>query len=553
MNYNEISKSLEKKSKEDLVQILEKLTHSNPSLVSTINFYLSNMEVDDIIDLEPIQRKILSAVYGDLDYYHIDGALKKLYKVQKIAETLISNCNFKSAAEIYFLLVEGCVDAYDEGADDSSGGMGCFGEECILDFNKCMKELKDNEFKTAFIDRVLELYFREDYGFDVELMFENIVTKNNIQIIEKEFKESMDISDNNRHSNYFRNKVRRTMTNLYKIIEMPEKSLQIALKGMRTSEDYKSTAKIYVDLGRLKDALECIINGLNLNGSHKPYDMYFTIIESLINNRPSEIINIDEMMTYAISYISSFPSWSFNVKKYEWVCNLFAKLNAKKQFRKTMINKLDGVILVKVFLEENEILNAVETLKNLEGKFPNLALSIAHKAKKEGLIETARKMIILALKSGLTYINETDEHFIRELLDKDCIEDLAKTFPNNLSKKISLLLTEVFSVKAPYLIRKVIKTPEDYSGKDLLTICNNLVEKNPQDAFHLCEGWILKFVERSHVYYNNVISMLGIIKRALIQKKDEWKEYLSKFISKYKSRRKLIEMIQDAHLTSELN
>ncbi len=533
-----MSKSLEKKSKEELLQLLEKLVHSNPSLGSTINFYLSNMEENDIIDLKPIQRKILSAVYGDLDYYHIDGALEKLYEVQKIAKNLYNNSKFKSASEIYFLLVEGCVDAYDDGADDSSGGIGCFGEECILDFNKCMKEIKDNEFKTAFINRVLELYFREDYGFDVELMFEKIINKDNIQIIEEEFKESMD---------------KRTMINLYKIIEMPEKSLQIALKGMKTAGDYKLAAEIYMDLERLNDALECIIDGLNLNGSNKPYDMYFTIIESLINVKQSELINVDEMMTYAISYISSFPSWSFNVKKYEWVCHLFAKLNAKKQFRKTMINKLDGDILVKVFLEENEILNAVETLKNLKGKFPNLALSIAHKAKKEGLIEIARKMIIFALKNGLTYINEIDVHLIRELLDKDSIEDLAKTFPDNLSKKISLLLTEVFSVKAPHLIRKVIKTPEDYSGKDLLTICNNLVEKNPQDAFHLCEGWILKFVERSHVYYNDVISMLGIIKRALIWKKEEWKEYLSKFISKYKSRKKLIEMIQNAHLTQELN
>ena len=98
MNYSKIKESLEKNSKEELLQLLKKLVHSNPSLASTIKFYLSNMEEDDIIDLEPIKRKILSAVYGDLDYYHIDGALEKLYEVQKIAETLFSNSKFKSAA-----------------------------------------------------------------------------------------------------------------------------------------------------------------------------------------------------------------------------------------------------------------------------------------------------------------------------------------------------------------------------------------------------------------------------------------------------------------------
>ena len=47
MNYNDISKSLKNKSKEDLLQILEKHINSNPSLDSTINFYISNTEEDD--------------------------------------------------------------------------------------------------------------------------------------------------------------------------------------------------------------------------------------------------------------------------------------------------------------------------------------------------------------------------------------------------------------------------------------------------------------------------------------------------------------------------
>ncbi len=162
-------------------------------------------------------------------------------------------------------------------------------------------------------------------------------------------------------------------------------------------------------------------------------------------------------------------------------------------------------------------------------------------------------MIIRALKNGLTYIYKKVERIIRKLLDKNSIEELAEEIPDNLNKKISLLLTEVHSVEEPHLIRKVIKAPEDYCGKDLLTICNNLLEKNPQDAFHLCEGWILKFVERSHVYYSDVINMLGIIKRALSQRKEGWIEYLSKFMSKYKSRKKLIKMIQDANLVLEFN
>ena len=83
-------------------------------------------------------------------------------------------------------------------------------------------------------------------------------------------------------------------------------------------------------------------------------------------------------------------------------------------------------------------------------------------------------MIIRALKNGLTYIYKKVERIIRKLLDKNSIEELAEEIPDNLNKKISLLLTEVHSVEEPHLIRKVIKAPEDYNSKDLLTTCNNL-------------------------------------------------------------------------------
>ncbi len=547
---SKIKRTLEKRSKDDLLKLLNNLVQSNPSLVSTIEFYLSNMEQDDRIDLEPIKKKIMSAVYGELDYYHIDGALSKLYNVRKIAESLSKDAKFKSAAEIYFLLVEGCVDAYDEDADDSSGGMGFLGEECILDFNKCMKEIKDEGFKTEFIERVLELCWREDYGFDVEAMLEGTVSQVNIHLLEEEFEDYLEISKDDHHFGYRRNTIRRIMIKLYKLIEMPEKSLQTALKGLATADDYRIAAETLMELERHKDALGHVLNGLKLNESYGLFEIYFNIIDSLIPTKQCKMIDINEMITWAIKFISSFSNWSYNVEKYRKICRLFSKLNSKELFKEKLFNTLEGETLVRVLLEENEILNAVEALNKLylKGRLPSLALSIARKAKKRELIDIARKMIILAIKSGLTYIDGKDERVIRETLDKHSIEEIAESIPDNLSTKISLLLAEVTSVEAPHIIREVIKAPENYEGKELLTICNNLVEKHPQDAFHLCEGWILKFVVRSHVYYDDVIRMLRIIKRTLSQE-EEWEKYLLKFMSNYKSRKKLIKMIQNANLS----
>ncbi len=546
-----MTKSLEKKSKADLLKLIQNLVQSNPSLASTIEFYLSTADQPDSIDLEPIKRKILSAVYGDLDYYHIDGALEILYEVRKHAETLYKSSKFKSAAEIYFLLVEGCVDAYDEGADDSSGGMGFLGEECILDFNKCMREVKDEGFKTDVMERILELYWREDYGFDVEVMLEGTVSQANIHILEEEFQDYLELPRDDHHFGYRRNTIRKTMIKLYNLIEMPEESLQTALKGLTAAEDYQIAAVTLMKLERYQDALVHALNGLKMNESYGLFEIYFKIIDSLIPTKQSEIVDINELMIWAIKFISSFSNWNYNVEKYRKICDLFLKLNSREQFKDRLLITLEGETLVRVLLEEGEILKAVEVLNkpNLKGRIPSLAMSIARKAKKKELIDIARKMIILAIKNGLSYMDGEDEHLIRETLDKQSIEEITESIPNNLSKKISLLLAEVISVEAPHVINKIIKAPENYEGKKLLTICNNLVEKHPQDAIQLCEGWISTFVVRSHVYYDDVISMLLIIKRALSRSKEGWIKYLSKFMSNYKTRNKLIKMIKDANLT----
>ncbi|MHA1437819.1 MAG: hypothetical protein ACTSPD_09580 [Promethearchaeota archaeon] len=81
MNYSEIKRILEKRSKEDLLKLLNHLVQLNPSLVSTIEFHLSNKEQDDRIDLEPIKKKITSL---DTDYwlfYNIMAIEKKKKQV----------------------------------------------------------------------------------------------------------------------------------------------------------------------------------------------------------------------------------------------------------------------------------------------------------------------------------------------------------------------------------------------------------------------------------------------------------------------------------------
>src|SRR6056297_2147342 len=186
MDWIEIRQKLEEKSKSEILDIVEKLIHEKPGIVTSMNYLLNRTEEDPIIDMFSIESRIDDAIYGDLDYYHLDDALNKLYEVQHSAQSLQKKHHWKNAAEIYFKLIDASIEAYESGADDSSGSLGWFTQDCIKAFNECTKNIDDQEYNTGFVKSVLELIFREDYGMEPEKMLENIVTSENIGMIEEE-------------------------------------------------------------------------------------------------------------------------------------------------------------------------------------------------------------------------------------------------------------------------------------------------------------------------------------------------------------------------------
>lgn len=58
--------------------------------------------------------------------------------------------------------------------------------------------------------------------------------------------------------------------------------------------------------------------------------------------------------------------------------------------------------------------------------------------------------------------------------------------------------------------------------------------------------WINEFVNRSHVYYNDVLDILGKLRE--IVDEVEWRTYISGFLKVNKGKKKLVEMIKDAKL-----
>ncbi len=223
MKFEEIKKNLKRKTTDELIEIIEKLAYSTPSLIPLLEDCLFNPQKKPIVDIWEITTRIEDAIAGPLNYNHVWSVVDKLEDVAKTSQMLIESKNFTLAAEIWYLIVEGCVTAYNRGADDSSGTLGDFTIECISYFNKCMAQIQDQEVKAEYIDKVLDLYLEEDYGLDVEQMFEHIVDRENLKHIKEVFDDFLRSSK----SKYMHEKMTTTLKDLIKIIHQREKRSKI--------------------------------------------------------------------------------------------------------------------------------------------------------------------------------------------------------------------------------------------------------------------------------------------------------------------------------------
>lgn len=105
--------SLDGISKDEIINMIGRAIKQHPSLIT--EFSREEKEKPGI-NMDAISEKITRITSGELDYYHIDDATDRLYEIKNLADRLKEEKSIKDAADIYFVLVEGCVDAFDEGA-----------------------------------------------------------------------------------------------------------------------------------------------------------------------------------------------------------------------------------------------------------------------------------------------------------------------------------------------------------------------------------------------------------------------------------------------------
>ena len=550
---------LEKKSKEELVTLIEEMMRSTPDIIPSLEVKMSTASGGAGINLEAIGRKITHAVCGNLDYYHIHEAVSELEEVREVADSLAKGSKFKEAAGLYLRLVEACVDALENGADDSDGEMGGLAEECVSSFNECMTEIDEGSFRDSLLPRVIRLYEREDYGIETQEMFAGVVTRENMEKIERELQHQLE-GYLRRHRGddfirrYKKREVKEILIGLYRRIGDSRKALGLALADMEDAEDHALAAAVFIQERRYQEALEIIRKGSRLEdtrGEHQLHDAFLQLIEALIREGRGGEIDLAEALDHVIPLIAA-TEWGLDVEEYRKIKAMFSKLGAKERLLSEAKEKLQGTAaLVEFLLLEGDARGAAKALESVREDRGGLAISIAEMARGRGDIALSKCMTTIALKNGYEF-SYSDEgpakNLIRELLTTAPpgeLEDIVRNL--KVGKEISMLIAEELSTRAPKLALEVLgDIIEVCRSEKLVTIASKLVEKGPGEAVKLCDMWISKFVPRSHVYYNDTVKMLGIMKRAMLVSGDEngWRGYLSAFKARYKTRKKLIEKIE---------
>ena len=563
---SKIIESLRGKSKEELVVLIDNIIHSNPALIPKFELVMQKADAGSAeINLEAIKRRITYATSGNLNYYHIDGAVEELWEIYEIGERLKEKSKFKDAAEVYSRLVEGCTNAYDIGADDSNGNLGDLAHSCVESFNECMEKVDDTRFRDAMFMRAAKLYEREDYGLNTEDMFLGVVTKANIKKIEEELHRQLENytqgyrRGDSFFSNYKREEVKEILVGLYEKIGRTADALELAQSDMRNIGDHVFTADILLQAGKYDEALETLRKCSKFKDFKENYKLanaYVKVIDALIWKGLSGKIDIQEAIEVAIFLIGRSP-WSFNHEEYDRIKSIFQKLDAREKFVSTAKKRFIGTYaLVELLLHEGDIGGAAEALETIEDIGGGQAIKVAVKAKTKGLKDLAKRMTSLALRSGYSYpyggTKSKELVLIRELLSKASKDELDDIVLNlNVDDRLSLFIAEKLAVRSPGMVRQMLKEDlEAYETSKLMRIVDKLTESSPSEAQYLGDLWISKFVTRSHVYYDDVIKMLRLVKKAFLRSDGEigWNKYISSFETKYRTRKKLVEKLRTSRL-----
>ncbi|MFZ3383582.1 MAG: hypothetical protein WA144_06620 [Candidatus Methanoperedens sp.] len=537
--------SLDEVSKDEIINMIGRAIKQNPSL---INQFSRKDEKKTRMNIDAISKKIGWITNGELDYYHIDDAIDKLDEIKNIADRLKEEKSFKDAADIYFVLVEGCVEAFDEGADDSGGGMGDLAISCIKDFNECVEQINDPAYNNRLPGKIMNLVESEDYGLETYDMLLYLINDENIKRVEEYFLEKLDekrkiASDSNYR--YYKEKSLGILNKLYEKLGKPDERLRLAMYELVGKEDYYRLAKILLEEKRFEESFDAAKKGLLMPGeSHYLNDLYFDIARALIGLRP-EIIDFN----LSLNAVSDQMSRNFDNAKYMAAMEVFEVIGKSGAFRsafyKTIKNRSSAVLAM---LNDGELKAAIDTVCAEPNISQGTIIAVSKAVLDKGMKQESAMLMRTALERG----NVNDLLQVGELLkvmidvsDMSVLKNLCDHILKKGERGTALLLIPYLLKKSSDLSAILAKNfMKDIPVELVIKVALSVAQKSPDEGALLCRLHINQDILQSHVHYDKAVSLLSAVRDIYSGNEPEWQEFIRKFAAENKSKKKLIEMVR---------
>ncbi|MFZ2071860.1 MAG: hypothetical protein WAV32_09775 [Halobacteriota archaeon] len=534
--------SLERRDKNELIKIISAIIEEEPVLAS--KFALSEEIREKSVNIEAISRKIsqILRVRGFLDYYAVPGVVSELEEVKRIGDKLAEGGSFKEAVDVYLLLVERGVDAFENGADDSDGILGDFVIECVKDFTENVEKLEDEQ-KRALIYKITEIIEVEDYGLDTDEMLFGVATRENIAAIEEDLLRRIPKSGESFHVEYHRRRILDLLSELYEYLGLHGDALRVIVKaGLKHKEDYLRLARALMAEGKDKEAFEYVREGVRL-GEGRNYtldELYFNLLNQFLGEKREVEVKEEEAVNTALNLLSSH----FKPETYELIKGVFEKIGRYEELISAIKTKCEESVAISVLLHDAHLDDAIELAISSATLHPMMIIEVAEAAKEKGKQEEAMKLTLKALKQGFISANESVSELIMVLvkdLDEGELKEaigyvrnvpIAKVFANALLER-----------NQEYAVMVLERFIMEMDKEDIKGYAKKL---EGEYALRICHYWVTEAVNRSHVYYNDAIDILKTMRE--IAGEEVWKRHIQVFMEANKGKKKLVEKIRGVKL-----
>lgn len=547
---DEFIHSLEKMSKDEIINILKSLIKQNPSLIN--EFSLETGEKPEV-NIDAVSDKIGWIVHGELDYYNVWDAIRRLEEIKRSADRLREKGSNKGAAEIYLALVKGGVTAYEEGADDSDGGIGDFVSGCIEHFNECVAGITDISYKDKLLEKILGVIGGEDYGLEISEMLRGAVTAENIGRIEaylmEKLKAARENPDNFSLDSYKYEKAEafEILDKLYEKIGKPEEMLRLAQHELVDREDYARLADVLAQNERFEEAFATVKKGFVQPGDINSglNELYFALARVMVAKKP-DLIDFKTSLEVAIDMMSHH----FDKEEYEKAKEVFRGIGKLEDFRSALRKSLSNRdTAVQALLNDGELKTAIDIVKTGQVS-QHIIFMVSKAAKDNGLMEESGALTRMLLERGWSDARQPIGELVEAMVDvsdTSALRDLSDRILKMNGARTALLLVPYLMKKAPELAASLTKKFVNEMPVELVAhVANTVAGKAPDEGAALCRMRINEDILRSHVHYDKAVYLLSAIREIYAAKgnKAKWVEFIRGFAAENKGKKKLMEMVK---------